>query len=181
MNTALSEWCYLAQNGLSGHYTAQFRQTTGQSTNVNYRGRFGIVNAPAGTAFEIVNVKLEVGSVATAFTVAPEEIDEHIAEAQTSADEAQTTADDANETAENVRNWMKFTSDGLSMGKDGSTYSTLVDDVGFHVLQSGEKITTIAKRRVAAEEFRVGKLNSDTRCVLREAGDGGIIITPEAF
>ena len=181
MNTALSDWCYLAQNGLSGRYTAQFRQTTGQSTNANYRGRFGIVNAPAGTAFEIVNVKLEVGSTATAFTVAPEEIDEHIAEAQTSADEAQTTADDANETAENVRNWMKFTSDGLSMGKDGSTYSTLVDDVGFHVLQSGEKITTIAKRRVAAEEFRVGKLNSDTRCVLREAGDGGIIITPEAF
>ena len=96
-------------------------------------------------------------------------------------DEAQITADDANETAENIRTWMTFSADGMTMGKDGSTYSTLVDDVGFHVLQSGEKITTIAKRRVAAEEFRVGKLNAASRCVLREAGDGGIIITPEGF
>lgn len=134
-----------------------------------------------GDYVELSNIKFETGNLATAWTPAPEDVDETISDVDAKAETALETADDANETAENVRNWMKFTSDGLSMGKDGSTYSTLVDDVGFHVLQSGEKITTIAKRRVAAEEFRVGKLNSDTRCVLREAGDGGIIITPEAF
>ena len=96
-------------------------------------------------------------------------------------DRAQKTADDANATAENVRTWMTFSEDGMKMGKQGSTYSTLVDDIGFHVLQLGSKITTIAKRRVAAEEFRVGSLNAQTRCVLREAGDGGLIITREDF
>ena len=78
--------------------------------------------------------------------------------------------------------WFTFTEDGLSTGKSGSTYSTLTDDVGFHVLQSGEKIGSFAKRQLQVEEIKIGSISSTrTHCVIREAADGGLIITTEAM
>ena len=78
--------------------------------------------------------------------------------------------------------WFTFTEDGLSTGKSGSTYSTLTDDVGFHVLQSGEKIGSFAKRQLQVEEIKIGSISSEkTHCVIREAADGGLIITTEAM
>lgn len=90
--------------------------------------------------------------------------------------------DEVSDVTNKVNRWMVFSEDGLRQGKEGSTYSTLVDDTGFHILQKNEKITTIAKRQVAAEEFRVGRINTtETRCVIREAGDNGLIITVEGL
>jgi len=103
-------------------------------------------------------------------------------EASLSAEAAQQTADNAEATAVNVRNWMTFDEAGLHQGKDGSTYSTLMDEVGFHVLQLDEKIGSFARRQLAVEEVRVGKVAvAQTRCVLREAADGGMIITVEGL
>lgn len=89
---------------------------------------------------------------------------------------------EGDEYSSELKKWLTFTDEGLKQGKEGSTYTTLIDEEGFHILQKDEKITTIAKRQVAAEEFRVGKINTtSTRCVLREAGDGGMIITVEGL
>ena len=102
--------------------------------------------------------------------------------AQDTANEAMAVAQAADETSANVRRWMSFTTSGLYQGKAGSTYSTLIDDQGFHILQLNEKIGSFAKRRLEAEEVRVGKVNTvQPRCVLREAGDGGMIITVEGL
>ena len=61
----------------------------------------------------------------------------------------------------------------------GSIYSTLVDDVGFHILQNGEKIASFYKRKITTEEYRVGPLTASPAMVIRRAGDGGLIIVPE--
>lgn len=97
-------------------------------------------------------------------------------------DAAQTTADNAEAVTQKVSAWMEFSEDGLRQGKTGSTYSTLIDAVGFHVLQNGEKISSFARRQMAVEEIRVGRVNvTDPRCVMREAGDGGMLITVEGL
>lgn len=97
-------------------------------------------------------------------------------------DAAQTTADNAEAVTQKVSAWMDFSEDGLRQGKTGSTYSTLIDAVGFHVLQNGEKISSFARRQMAVEEIRVGRVNvTDPRCVMREAGDGGMLITVEGL
>lgn len=79
-----------------------------------------------------------------------------------------------------VRAWFTFTDDGMTFGKSGSTYSTRVDDVGFHVLQLGETIASINRRQVNAEAFRIGKVSAtDPRIILREAPDGGAMFVRE--
>lgn len=114
--------------------------------------------------------------------MAREEIRFEVDPLKSAVDAVQQTADDANATAANVRTWMTFDTDGLKQGKSGSNYSTLIDDVGFHILQKDEKISSFAKRQLAVEEVRVGKVDTtQTRCVLREAGDGGMIITVEGL
>lgn len=85
--------------------------------------------------------------------------------------------------------WFKFTQDGLGIGKEGSWYTTLTDGDGFHIYQVidqtnniSEKIGSFAKRQLKAEEVRVGSLKSTgNRCVLREAYDGGLMITVEGL
>ena len=95
-------------------------------------------------------------------------------------DAAQETADDANEVAQTVSRWMTFDVDtGLIQAKPGSIYSTLVDDVGFHILMNGEKIASFYKRKITTEEYRVGPITAPTAMVMRRSGDGGLIIVPE--
>ena len=90
--------------------------------------------------------------------------------------------DEAEDQLDVMSTWFTFTEDGFSTGKSGSTYSTLTDDVGFHVLQSGEKIGSFAKRQLQVEEIKIGSISSTkTHCVIREAADGGLIITTEAM
>lgn len=97
-------------------------------------------------------------------------------------DAAQTTADNAEAITQKVSAWMEFGENGLRQGKSGSTYSTLIDSVGFHVLQNGEKISSFARRQLAVEEVRIGRVNvTEPRCVMREAGDGGMLITVEGL
>lgn len=88
-----------------------------------------------------------------------------------------------------METWFTFTEDGLGIGKSGSWYTTLTDDTGFHVLQrvsedneQYEKISSFAKRQLKVEEIRVGVINTTTnRCLIREAADGGLIITVEGL
>lgn len=102
--------------------------------------------------------------------------------AQNLAETAKATADAAEATAQDVRRWMTFDADGLRQGAADSTYSTLTDEEGFHILQLGEKIGSFAKRRLATEEIRIGRVaTTQNRCVIREAGDGGLIITVEGL
>lgn len=87
-----------------------------------------------------------------------------------------------NSELQTMNTWFTFSEDGFSTGKSGSTYSTLTDDSGFHILQLGEKIGSFAKRQLKVEEVRVGVVNTtERRCVIREASDGGLIITPEGL
>ena len=63
-----------------------------------------------------------------------------------------------------------------------STYTTRTDDTGYHVLQLGETIGSFARRQLAAENVRVGRVNTfEERYVLREAPDGGLLITKEGL
>lgn len=82
--------------------------------------------------------------------------------------------------ANDIRAWYTFSEDGLEVGKAGSTYSTLTDDTGFHILQLDEKIGSFAKRRLITEAVQVGPVNaSGMRIVMRSAYDGGVIFVPE--
>ena len=86
------------------------------------------------------------------------------------------------EAMEDMNTWFSFTQDGFYVGKDGSTYRTLTDDTGFHILQEEDMIGSFAKRQLAVEEVRIGvvtTIGQSTRCVIREAADGGLIITTE--
>ena len=95
---------------------------------------------------------------------------------------ARQTAEAAEAQAAQVRRWMTFGDDGLRQGRPDSAYATLIDDVGFHILQRGGKIGSFARRQLAAEELRVGRVAASApRCVLREAADGGMIITVEGL
>lgn len=82
--------------------------------------------------------------------------------------------------ADAIRAWYTFSENGLEVGKAGSTYSTLTDDTGFHILQLDEKIGSFAKRRLITEAVQVGPVNaSGMRIVMRSAYDGGVIFVPE--
>ena len=79
-----------------------------------------------------------------------------------------------------LRSWFTFSEEGMRAGKQGSTYSTLVNDVGFHVLQQDEIIGSFARRALHTEAVRIGKASSaEPRIVMREAPDGGMMITLE--
>ena len=84
------------------------------------------------------------------------------------------------QTDEALKAWFTFEEEGLRTGRAGSTYSTLVNDVGFHVQQQGEIIGSFARRALHTEAVRIGKASAtDARIVLREAPDGGAMITLE--
>lgn len=84
------------------------------------------------------------------------------------------------QTDEALKAWFTFGEDGLRTGKQGSTYATLTNDVGFHILQNDEKIGTFAKRELHTEAVRIGSVSAtQPRIVLREAPDGGAMITLE--
>ena len=93
---------------------------------------------------------------------------------------ASQSAEAAETQAQALRRWMTFDEEGLHQGREDSPYSTLIDDVGFHVLRRGEKIGSFARRQLAVEDVRIGRVaERGPRCVLREAADGGMIITVE--
>ena len=109
-------------------------------------------------------------------------------DAATAAQEAANAAQDAAESAQSAANatetkistWFSFSDDGLETRKAGSTYSTLVDETGFHVLQLGGKIGSFAKRQLETEAVRIGRVGSaGKRMVMREAADGGIAFVLE--
>ena len=96
----------------------------------------------------------------------------------------QDDAAEAKEVADGVKDqidtWFQFRDDGLETRKAGSTYSTLVDDTGFHVQQLGGKIGSFHKRRLETEAIRIGRVGSaGKRIVMREAADGGIAVVLE--
>lgn len=79
-----------------------------------------------------------------------------------------------------IRAWYTFTEDGMRVGKKGSTYATLTDDTGFHILQLNEIIGSFAKRQLTAEAIRVGPVNATgPHIVMRGAPDGGIVFVRE--
>lgn len=83
---------------------------------------------------------------------------------------------------DDMERYIRYTDGGVNIGNNQSTYSTLTDDVGFHIMQLGEKIGSFAKRKLATEAIRVGKHNaSGSRITLREAPDGGLIFVPEGL
>lgn len=166
----------------------------GQSFTVDVGTTWGradmLVENPTGVNVDIMPLQddplqlykgmLENATKASDWVPAVEDTDESISNAQAAADAAQETADDANEVAQTVSRWMVFDLDtGLEQGKPGSTYSTLIDDVGYHILQLGEKIASFYKRKLSTEEIRVGALTAPTAMVLRRSSDGGLIIVPE--
>lgn len=84
------------------------------------------------------------------------------------------------ESDKQLRAWFTFAEEGLRTGKAGSTYATLTNDVGFHILQNNETIGSFAKRELRTEAVRVGKVNTtQPRIVMREAPDGGAMFVLE--
>ena len=64
--------------------------------------RFGYGNATINTVYEL-RIKVELGNIATDWTPAPEDVDEGINNAQSSADKANTNASNAQNTADNAQ------------------------------------------------------------------------------
>lgn len=85
-------------------------------------------------------------------------------------------------TDENIRRWFRFDDSGMTTGKPDSTYTTRTDDTGFHIQQLSETIGSFSRRTLAAENVRVGKVNTfEPRYILREAPDGGMMIAMEGL
>lgn len=79
-----------------------------------------------------------------------------------------------------VRAYFAFTEDGIRTQRPGSAYATLVNDVGFHIIQQSEIIASFAKRRLEVESVAVGPVSSpQPRMILTHAQDGGLLITRE--
>lgn len=79
-----------------------------------------------------------------------------------------------------IRAWYTFSEEGMRVGKTGSTYATLTDDTGFHILQKDEIIGSFAKRQLAAESVRVGPVNrTGPAVVMRRSPKGGIAFVTE--
>jgi hypothetical protein len=80
-----------------------------------------------------------------------------------------------------IRAWYTFSEEGMRVGKTGSTYATLTDDTGFHILQKDEIIGSFAKRQLAAESVRVGPVNRTGPAVVmrRSPKDGIAFVTEE--
>jgi len=124
--------------------------------------------------------KLEFGDKPTDWTAAPEDGEAATAAAQSAADRAQAAADDALETTTQLTRYITITADeGMRQSVPGSTYSTLVDEVGYHIEQNGEKIASFYKRQLAVEEVRVGALRATPCIVQRRSADGGLVFIPE--
>ena len=79
-----------------------------------------------------------------------------------------------------IRAYFTFDAEGIRTQRPGSTYATLVNNVGFHVLQQSEIIASFAKRRLETETVAIGPVNTTTpRMILTHAQDGGLLITRE--
>ena len=98
-----------------------------------------------------------------------------------------TRVDNAEDQLSEFTTWFTFGANGLEIGKTNSTYTTLTDNTGFHILNYGSPISSFSERTLKVEMVRVGSLDSNTRInsehrgVIKEAPDGGLIITIEGL
>ena len=95
----LNEW-YHVEKVLT--IPAQADEEVGSADNIQFYNSNADVTATV--TFKLRNVKLEYGNKATDWTPAPEDTDEKIDNAQTSADNAQNAADNAQSSADNAQN-----------------------------------------------------------------------------
>ena len=124
--------------------------------------------------------KLEYGDKPTDWTAAPEDGEAAMVAAQSAADRAQEIAEDAKEATDRLTRYITITDEeGMCQSVPGSTYSTLVDEVGYHIEQNSEKIASFAKRRLMVEEVRIGALRATPCIVQRRSADGGLVFIPE--
>lgn len=88
------------------------------------------MNSKPGTKYQFKNLKIEKGNKATDWTPAPEDVEaDAAAKANNAKSEAITAAaadatNKANEAAKTATNYMKFSSDGLTISKDATAAST---------------------------------------------------------
>lgn len=94
----LNEWYHVSQKVV---IPAQASSNVGEEAVIRLCNSNPDVEASFTARFK--NVKLELGNIATDWTPAPEDVDEGINNAQTSADKAQTSASNAQQTANNAQ------------------------------------------------------------------------------
>lgn len=104
---------------------------------LNEDGQIGIVarcskeNVGHDTVWLIKNLKLELGNVATDWSPAPEDVDQGIKDAQSSADKAQSTADSVGNRVTVAESQIKQVKDSISMmvtDENGSSLMTQTSD-----------------------------------------------------
>ena len=64
-------------------------------------------------------------------------------------------------TIENIQRWMTFGPDGLRQGKDGSPYSTLIDNEGYHIDKStvlGQHVGSFTANGLVTSGIKIGNL-----------------------
>ena len=94
----LNEWYHVSQKVV---IPAQASSNVGEEATIRLYNPNPNVEASFTARFK--NVKLELGNIATDWTPAPEDVDEGINNAQSSADKAQTNASNAQQTANNAQ------------------------------------------------------------------------------
>lgn len=99
-------------------------------TQTNQRLYMNSMNSEPGVYYQFRNLKIEKGNKATDWTPAPEDVEaDAAAKADNAKSEAITAAaadatNKANEAAKTATNYMKFSSDGLTISKDVTSAST---------------------------------------------------------
>lgn len=100
------------------------------------------IKAESITAFEIAAGTITADRVQSGFGAALDLTGNSIyATVQTVENATQSVVDtvlnDIEPVIGNIERWMQFSSEGLRQGKDGSPYSTLIDETGYHIDKEG--------------------------------------------
>lgn len=185
-------FCYPG-TATSGHYSTFFKQTSNQSTQTK-RGRFGIVNAPAGVVLTISNVKLETGAVPSEWTSAPEDT-ETIIQSNTDALEnysqnVQELSLELNKTngviqgavmKDDLSAYIRYgaSTDGegtLELGQSNSNYVARVSpESGFQIIYDGTEMSSMKKNTVSASIVAPKRMIQMGNNVIKLSSDGGLI------
>lgn len=95
-----TSWRDLGQIDITSNGVHKFTfKTKSNQTNI----RFYVCSSHVNTTCELSEAKLELGNIATDWTPAPEDVDEGINNAQSSADKANSSANDAQASANNAQ------------------------------------------------------------------------------
>lgn len=81
---------------------------------------------------------------------------------------------------DDLSTYLKLLIEGVQIGRNDSEYNVLIANTGMFIRQFSDVIASFAKRQLTSPAVRIANpADTDQRCVLRTAADGGMMIVSE--